>query len=60
LLNYSISPATAITIRVSGNFRTARLFTPDAEPLNLAMNAADGQIDVTIPKLSLWGGVLLE
>jgi hypothetical protein len=60
LLNYSNSPATAITIRVSGNFRTARLFTPDAEPLNLAMNAADGQIDVTIPKLSLWGGVLLE
>jgi hypothetical protein len=60
LLNYSSAPATAITVRVSGDFKTARLFTPDAEPLNLAMNAADGQIDVAIPKLSLWGGVLLE
>jgi hypothetical protein len=60
LLNYANSPATAITIRVSGNFKTARLFTPDAGPLNLDMKAADGQIDVTIPKLSLWGGVLLE
>jgi hypothetical protein len=60
LLNYANSPATAITLRVSGNFKTARLFTPDAGPLNLSMNAADGQIDVTIPKLSLWGGVLLE
>jgi hypothetical protein len=60
LLNYSSAPATAITVRVSGDFKTARLFTPDAEPLNLSMNAADGQIDVAIPKLSLWGGVLLE
>jgi hypothetical protein len=60
LLNYSSAPATAITVRVSGDFKTARLFTPDAEALNLAMNAADGQIDVAIPKLSLWGGVLLE
>jgi hypothetical protein len=60
LLNYSNSPSTAITIRVSGNFRTARLFTPDAAPANLAMSPAEGQIDITIPKLSLWGGVLLE
>jgi hypothetical protein len=60
LLNYSNSPATAITIRVSGTFRTARLFAPDAAPASLAMNPAEGQIDITIPKLSLWGGVLLE
>jgi hypothetical protein len=60
LLNYANSPSTAITIRVSGSFKTARLFTPGAVPLNLDMKAADGQIDVTIPKLSLWGGVLLE
>ena len=35
LLNYSNSPATAITIRVNGTFKTARLFAPDAEPANL-------------------------
>jgi hypothetical protein len=60
LLNYSNSPSTAITIRVTGSFKTARLFTPDAAPANLAMSPAEGQIDITIPKLSLWGGVLLE
>jgi len=60
LLNYSDFPATAITIRVSGSFKTARLFTPGAAPLSLDMDAADGQIDVAIPKLSLWGAVLLE
>ena len=60
LLNYSNSPSTAITIRVSGSFKTARLFTPDAAPAKLAMSPAEGQIDITIPKLSLWGGLLLE
>ena len=60
LLNYSNSPAAAITIRVSGMFKTARLFMPDAEPANLDISAAEGKTDITIPKLSLWGGVLLE
>jgi hypothetical protein len=60
LLNYSDFPSTAITIRVSGSFKTARLFTPDAAPAQLAMSPAEGQIDITIPKLSLWGGLLLE
>jgi hypothetical protein len=60
LLNYSDFPATAITIRVNGSFKTARLFVPDAAPSNLEISAADGKTDVAIPKLSLWGGVLLE
>ena len=60
LLNYSDSPSTAITIRVTGSFKTARLFTPDAAPAKMEMSPAEGQIDITIPKLSLWGGLLLE
>jgi hypothetical protein len=60
LLNYSTSPSTAITIRVSGNYKTARLITPDAAPASLAIDPAEGHIDITVPKLSLWGGVLLE
>ncbi len=60
LLNYSNSPATAITIRAAGNFKTARWFTLDGAPADLAISAAEGRTDVTIPELSLWGGVLLE
>src|SRR5947208_3650385 len=60
LLNYSNVPATAITIRVAGNFKTARLIMPDAEPAPLEMSSDDGQTDITIPRLSLWGGVLLD
>ena len=60
LLNYSNSPAEAMTIRVAGNFKSARLFTPEAAPSSLAIRHDAGQTDVTIPKLALWGGVLLE
>lgn len=60
LLNYSNSPATAITIRVIGSFRTAHWYTLDAAPSDLSISSAEGHTDVTIPKLSLWGGVLLE
>jgi hypothetical protein len=60
LLNYSDTPAAAITIRVSGTFHSARLWSVDAEPADLMIRAADGKTDVTIPKLSLWGGVLLQ
>ena len=60
LLNYSDSPAAAITIRVSGKFKAARLLTPEAAPLDLAVSSQAGQTEVTIPRLALWGGVLLE
>jgi hypothetical protein len=60
LLNYSDASAGAISIRVTGVFKTARLFVPDAAPVDLKISAAEGRTDVAIPKLSLWGGVLLE
>ena len=60
LLNYSNSPATAITIRVSGAYRTGRMFTPEGEAVNLTLTQGEGKTDVTIPKLTLWGGMLLE
>ncbi len=60
LLNYSNSPATAITIRVQRGFRTARLYTPDSAPADLTIRREEGHTDVAIPKLPFWGGVLLE
>lgn len=60
LLNYSNSPAEAITIRVKGNFKTARLYMPEAASSDLVLKSEEGRVDVSIPKLALWGGVLLE
>jgi hypothetical protein len=61
LLNYSNSPAEAITIRVQGNFNSARLYAPDAAPSDLALQREEGHADVSIlPRLQLWGAVLLE
>ncbi|HTS30848.1 MAG TPA: hypothetical protein VMH81_33480 [Bryobacteraceae bacterium] len=60
LLNYSDTPARNITIRVSGHYHTARLFTPDSPAAVLAVGPGEGQSEVAIPSLGLWGGVLLE
>ena len=60
LLNYSRFAAEAITIRVRGEFDSARLFTPGADPLNLAVQRREGFTDVAIDKLALWGMLLLE
>ncbi len=60
LLNYSSSPAEAITIRVIGHFTSARLFTPGAAPVKLEIEAAEGRSEVAIPKVVLWGALLLE
>lgn len=60
LLNYSSSPAEAITIRVSGHFTSARLFTPGAAPARLEIEGAEGRTEVAIPKVGLWGALLLE
>ena len=60
LLNYSDSPATDITLRAAGVFKTARLFMPGSEPVSLANSSERGETDIAIPKLPFWGGVLLE
>jgi len=60
LLNYSGSPAEAITIRVAGLFKTARWYMPEVEPVTLALKQEEGKTDVSIPKLPLWGALLLE
>jgi hypothetical protein len=60
LLNYSDSPATDITIRVSGTFRSARMFAPGTGVVELPTTTGDGRTEIQIPKLLLWGGVVLE
>jgi len=60
LLNYSSYPVEAVTVRVNGNFTSARWYVPDATPVDLSVKKAGGRTEVYIPKLAVWGGVVLR
>ncbi|HET9405676.1 MAG TPA: hypothetical protein VFO39_00415 [Candidatus Sulfotelmatobacter sp.] len=60
LVNYFDHPAEAITLRVAGKFRSARLETPEDAPVDLQLRDAEGTTEVTIPKLVLWGAVSMQ
>ena len=60
LVNYSDHPMEAITLRVAGKFRSARLETPEGAATELSLRDAEGSTEVTIPKLLLWGTVSME
>jgi hypothetical protein len=60
LLNYFDHPVEAITLRVAGRFRSARMETPEGAAVGLPVREAEGRTEVTIPKLLLWGAVSME
>jgi hypothetical protein len=60
LVNYFAEPVAAITLRAAGEFRSARLETPEQGALSLPLRVAEGRTEVTIPKLLLWGAVSLQ
>jgi hypothetical protein len=62
LLNYAGSPFDQrITIRVNGRFETARLYTPESEPVDLAVeNRTGNRTQAAIPKLAGWGAILFQ
>jgi hypothetical protein len=62
LLNYATTPFDSrITLRLNGTFKAARMYTPESMPADLAVRViSDGRTEITIPKLALWGAVLLE
>jgi hypothetical protein len=60
LVNYFDHPVEAITLRLAGEFRSARLESPDGEAANLPLRKDGGRTEITIPKLSLWAAVSIE
>jgi len=60
LLNYFDHPVEAITLRVAGKFRSARLETPEGTAVDLPLQDAEGRTEVTIPKLLLWAVVSMQ
>jgi hypothetical protein len=60
LLNYFDHPVEAITLRLAGKFRSARLETPEGVVVELPLRDAEERTEVTIPKLWLWGAVSMN
>lgn len=62
LLNYATTPFNSkITIRLKGSFKRARLHTPENAPVDLTVRPmANDWTEFSVPKLAVWGAVLLE
>ena len=60
LVNYFDHPVEAITLRLAGKFRSARLETPEGAAVDLPLRDAEGRTEVTVPKLWLWAAVSMQ
>jgi hypothetical protein len=60
LVNYATGPAELITVRVAGAYRSARLFRPEAPPLDLTIDKSGAKIEVTIDSVAVCAALLLE
>jgi hypothetical protein len=60
LVNYASGPAESITVRVAGAYRSARLFRPEAPPLDLKIDKSDAKIELTIDSVAVCAALLLE
>lgn len=60
LLNYGRHPSEALTVRLAGEFRTARLFTPESAVTDLPMDKTGGRTEIFIPAVAVSGALLLE
>lgn len=60
LINYATLPAEAVSLRVDGEYRTARVLSPDAPPAALAPEAVGGRTQVSVPAFSVYAAVMFE
>ena len=60
LVNYFDHPVEAITLRVAGKFRSARIESPDGAAVDLPLHYDEGRTELTIPRLLLWGAVSMQ
>lgn len=60
LVNYADGPLERVTARLQGDFRTARLYSPEEPPADLPLEKAAGGVEITIPTVKITAAVLLE
>lgn len=60
LLNYATYPAESALVRVEGDFRRARLHTPERPPEELRVERSEGRVEVTVGRLPVYGVLVFE
>ncbi|HSB14913.1 MAG TPA: hypothetical protein VLE22_10675 [Bryobacteraceae bacterium] len=60
LINYATLPAEAVSLRVDGEYKAARVLSPDAPPAELAVELAGGRTQVSLPAFSVYAAVVFE
>ncbi|HZT28481.1 MAG TPA: hypothetical protein VFA33_01265 [Bryobacteraceae bacterium] len=60
MVNYSDTPASALSIWVARQCRSARLYTPEGPPADLPLKRGSRRTEIAIPRLGVYGALLLE
>jgi hypothetical protein len=60
LVNYATYPVETITVRVPGKYTTARYYTPEGPAVPLSIDKVEDKLEITIPKLNIYGALLLD
>ncbi len=60
VVNYADWPLERVTARVSGDFRSARLYAPEGAPVEIPLERRGADVELTIPRVSIYAAVLLE
>lgn len=60
LVNYASYPAESVLVRMSGDFRRARLYTPDSAPEELPLDSRGGRVEVAVGRLPVYGVLRFE
>ncbi|MFN7994106.1 MAG: hypothetical protein U0Q18_10915 [Bryobacteraceae bacterium] len=60
MVNYAGEPADAVMIRLTGNYRSARLYTLDNAPTALELEKSPRGVEAKIPVIPVFAAVVLE
>jgi len=60
MINYASGPSDAITVRVSGSYRTARLYGLTGAAADVPMEKSEQGIELAIGQIHTYGALLLE
>ncbi|MEK7752941.1 MAG: hypothetical protein AAB654_13550, partial [Acidobacteriota bacterium] len=60
LVSYATEPPERILVRAAGDYRGARVYSPDAPPADLKTNTSAGTTDVLLGRIAVYAAVVFE
>jgi hypothetical protein len=60
MINYASGPSEAITVRVRGPYRTARLFSLNGSVVDLPVERSEQDVELTIDRIQTYAALVLE